>query len=276
MHAKLPVCCGTRAFDALVGIAPIIETPSGLLPAAIAIAQHALPDTTLAQMQHSLDDIAHTVASEVRGMQSQAWFAHLHEHLFVELGFVGNAPDYYNPDNALLPAVMQTRKGLPITLSLIYKLVADRLGLSSWGVGLPGHFVAGIELNGRRALVDAFAGGQLLSAEDARSRLGQQLGAGIAWSDRLMEPVSHRYWITRILQNLLACFTRTGEYENVSAVLEMELVLWPEETRLQRDLALVLARVGRGDLASEWIDLYLQNHPDDPQKESLRHLLHGT
>ena len=141
--------------------------------------------------------------------------------LFAELAFAGNSEDYYNPENSLLPCVLETRLGLPITLSLVYKLVADKLGLGVWGVGLPGHFVAGTSMNGRLVFVDSFGGGRLLSVNDARTRVASQFGETIPWSDRLIEPVSNRYWVTRILQNLLSAYSRSGQFSELAAVLEM-------------------------------------------------------
>ena len=276
MNPILPVCCSSPAFEALSSHKNAMEEVESLLLAAVAIAQHAMPEARVDDVQQQLDDIAHTISSQVHGVQTQGKFAHMHEHLFVDLGFVGNSRDYYDPGNSMLPAVLATRKGLPIALSLVYKLVADRLGLSCWGVGLPGHFVTGINLNGKTTFIDAFAGGSILSVEEAKARLATQFGSKLEWSDRLVEPVSNRYWITRLLQNLLMAYTRTGEFQHVSAVLEMELVLWPEETRLQRDMAIVLARIGKGDLASQWLDLYLHNNPDDPQSNDLRQILHKT
>ena len=65
--------------------------------------------------------------------------------------FTGNTEDYYNPANSYLPTVLETKRGLPITLSLVYRLVAERVGLRSWGVGLPGHFVVAVEALGADA-----------------------------------------------------------------------------------------------------------------------------
>ena len=71
--------------------------------------------------------------SRVRGQQPQAMLAHLHALLFEEEGFSGNVDDYYNTANNLIPIVLKTRRGLPITLSLVYKNVAGRLGIPvSW------------------------------------------------------------------------------------------------------------------------------------------------
>src|SRR5206468_6452152 len=102
--------------------------------------------------------------SRVRGGQPQALLVHLHEYLFTELGFAGNIEDYYNPYNSYLPSVLATKRGLPITLSLVYKIVAERLGLRAWGVGLPGHFLIGVECEpGNKMLVDTFASGRIIT-----------------------------------------------------------------------------------------------------------------
>lgn len=273
MNPQLPVCCSPAAYEVLSAMAPRIDAPESLLPAAVAIARHAVPDANLKECDRRLTAMAKVVASRVHGPQVQALVAHMHQYLFDEIGFEGNAADYYNPENSLLPCVMKSQKGLPITLSLVYKLVSDRVGLNVWGVRLPGHFLAGLEMGGKTAWIDSFAGGLLLTLEEAKSRVQSQFGQQLEWSERLIEPVTNRYWITRILQNLLTAYSKTGQYSDISAVLEMELLLWPEEARLQRDLAVVLARLGKQDLASAWLDHYLLSHPDDPHGEDLRQLL---
>jgi regulator of sirC expression with transglutaminase-like and TPR domain len=166
--------------------------------------------------------------------------------LFEEEGFTGNTDDYYNVANSYLPVVLQTRRGLPITLSLIYKAVAERLGLRVWGIGLPGHFIVGFV---------------------------EVLGSEMEWSDDLLQPITNRHWLTRILQNLLHAFGNAGRFADVAAVLELEMLLWPKRDQLQRDLALVLARCGMSQPASIWLDRYLKNNPDDPQRSELAQLL---
>ena len=84
--------------------------------------------------------------------------------------------------------------------------------------------------------------------------------------------MSNRHWLTRILQNLLNVFGARSQYSDVAAVLEMEMLLWPEQSQLQRDLGLVLARCGLTAPASKWLETYLQNNPDDPQREDLEQL----
>jgi regulator of sirC expression with transglutaminase-like and TPR domain len=151
--------------------------------------------------------------------------------------------------------------------------VAERLGLRAWGVGLPGHFLCGVDIDGKIMLVDPFAGGRIITIEEAHGRMQEMLGPDVEWSDELLQPVSNRHWLTRMLQNLLHTFGNSGHFADVAAVLELEMLLWPKREQLQRDLALVLARCGLSQPASIWLDKYLKNNPDDPQRTELTQLL---
>jgi regulator of sirC expression with transglutaminase-like and TPR domain len=273
MFPNLPVCCSPKAFDLLKGQMKHVTSSDALLNGAVAISLHRLPHADPTLVDATIQGYADTIRARVRGRQPQALLAHLHEYLFEELGFAGNTKDYYSPDNSYLPTILETKRGLPISLSLIYKLVAERVGLRAWGVALPGHFVAGVGVEGSVTLVDAFNGGKVLTVEEAHERMKQNFGAEIEWSDEMLRPASNRHWLTRMLQNLLNTFGSRNNYVDVAAVLEMEMAIWPEQAHLQRDLGLVLARCGMIRPASIWLDCYLQTNPDDPQKGQLQELL---
>ena len=273
MNPSLPLCCSPTAFTLLARQVPVIGSPDALLNGAVAIATHQMENVNVAEVDSTIQLFADKVRARVRGEQTQALLAHLHEYLFEEQGCSGNSDDCYNTTNSYLPAVLKTRRGLPITLSLIYKLVAERLGVRVWGVGLPGHFVVGVECDDSEMLIDPFAGGRIITAEEAQERLRSLFGPEVEWSEELLGPTSNRHWLTRMLQNLLNIFGSAGHYADVAAMLEMEMLLWPEQEHLQRDLALVLARCGLSQPASAWLDLYLKNNPEDPQKGELQQLL---
>jgi len=273
MSPNLPLCCTPRSFNLLARQVPAINSPDALLQGAVAIAMHQMEDVDAAAVDATLQSYADAIRSRVRGRQSQALLAHLHEFLFEEMDFRGNTDDYYNPANSYLPAVLESKRGLPITLSLLYKIVAERLGLRAWGVGLPGHFLIGLEIDGAGMLIDTFARGRILTPEEAHERLQEMFGPEVQWSDELLQPASNRHWLTRILQNLLNVFGSANHFADVAAVLEMEMLLWPEQNHLQRDLGLVLARCGLSQPASIWLDRYLQTNPDDPQKSQIKELL---
>jgi regulator of sirC expression with transglutaminase-like and TPR domain len=273
MTPSFPLCCSSRAFKLLSQQLPIIDSSDALVHGAMAISLHQLEDSDLAGVDAILQKYTDTVRSRVRGRQPQAMLAHLHEVLFEEEGFAGDSEDYHNPLNSYLPAVLARKKGLPITLSLIYKTIAERLGLRSYGVGLPGHFLVGLDIDDTRLLIDPFAKGQLVSVEEAHERVQQMFGTEVEWTEEYLRPATNRHWLTRMLQNLLNVFSESSQYADVAAILEMEMLLWPEQSHLQRDLGLVLARCGLAEPASLWLDRYLRTNPDDPQKSQIRELL---
>ena len=273
MTPSLPMCCSPEAFKLLSRQVKVIDSPDALLQGAVAISMHQVDNVDPAAVDAQIQRYVDTIRSRVRGSQPQALMAHLHEFLFEEKGFCGNTEDYYGTANSYLPIALQTKRGLPITLSLIYKVVAERLGLRAWGVGLPGHFLCGVEVDEKLMLVDPFTGGRILTKDEAHERMQAMLGPDAEWSDELILPISNRHWLTRMLQNLLHTFGNSGHFADVAAILEMEMLLWPKREQLQRDLALVLARCGLSQPASIWLDKYLKNNPDDPQRSELSQLL---
>ena len=273
MKPPLPLSCTPAAFNLMSRQLNAMDSPDALLEGAIAISLHQLEGVEPGGIDRTLQTYADTVRARVRGEQPQALLAHLHQVLFDEQGYTGNTTDYYNPANSYLPQVIRNKTGLPIVLSLIYKTVAERIGLRCFGVGLPGHFVVGVEADDALMLVDPFEGGRILNVDEAHDRMRATFGADVEWSDEYLEPVSNLHWLTRMLQNLLHIFGASGHYADVAAMLELEMLLWPNQTHLQRDLALELARIGLSQPASIWLDSYLRSNPDDPQKDDLTQLL---
>jgi regulator of sirC expression with transglutaminase-like and TPR domain len=117
------------------------------------------------------------------------------EFLGMEVGLRGNEGDYYNLNNSLLPEVIETRRGLPITLSLIYMLVGGRAGLTLHGVGLPGHFI----VSHGKSFFDPFHGGRELRLDECRDLLQQQK---LALMPAHLQPVTPRQMLARMLSNI--------------------------------------------------------------------------
>ena len=292
-----PACCHPAAFELMrLQLAPRkggknggkrLDTDAGLLDAARAVALHFDPDADPRDCGRRLDRLAGRVRRSwadatgrsqrsIRGRAGaapQAVMAHLHRVLFDEGGFAGNGGDYYNPANSLLPRVLETRRGLPIALAVVYKLVAGRVGLDCWGVGVPGHFMVGVACGAGPVLVDCFDNGRLMDRRDVADRIAACCGTEADFDDSNLRPVTHRHWITRLIQNLLQSYTADGRYEHVAALLEFEVLLWPDQAHLRRDLGLVLARLGRTRPAAGWLSAYLRDRPEDPQRAELEELL---
>lgn len=266
--------CSTPAAHAMFAKQlPQLETTAGLVRAAslLAMTQQSQPRTD--EVERVIAGYAKLIRSRVRGSQPQALLAHLHAYLFDEFGFAGNVEDYYNVANSHLPDVLESKRGLPITLSLVYKAVGEKLGLTVHGIGLPGHFIAGVETAEGMMFVDCYDGGRLLTAADCRQRVEAIFGDTVDWSDEMLRPVTHRMWLSRMIQNLLHVHTSAEQWNDVGALLELQMLLWPRQSQLKRDLALVLARTDRPEPASFWLDEYLKTNPNDPEHGELSNLL---
>lgn len=269
----LPVCCSQAAYQLFQKHAKQIESTAGLLKTSVAVAMHQFEDVQPQDVERELFGYAKIIRSRVRGPQSQAMIAHLHHYLFDEIGYAGNSEDYYAPANSYLPEVVNTRRGLPITLAMVYKIVADKLDIDVQGVGLPGHFIASVATGGSMMYIDAFACGRCMTADECRQRVESIFSDTVEWSDQMLQPVTHRMWVSRMIQNLLHIFTTNQQWTDVAAMLELQMILWPKQTQLKRDLALVLARIDMPKPASMWLGEYLRANPNDPERDELSDLL---
>ena len=139
-------------------------------------------------------------------------------YLHDELGFDGNTKDYYNHENSLLPCVLESRKGLPLTLTLLYIFVAARAGVSIHGVNLPGHFIARCG----EIYFDPFHEGRILTIEDCADILARQQ---IELGDEHLENPESRHILARLLANLRHAY-------------EIEEAVW-QKGMVERWLALI-------------------------------------
>ncbi len=205
-----------------------IETSDGLFLAAVAIAMHEMAEADPEKCVREVDRYAELVRRRVRSNSVDAKLAHLHDVLFDEAGFVGNSDDYYVPGNSYIPVVLETHRGLPITLSLVYKAVAERVGLLVDGINAPLHFLAAVRDGQRTMLVDPFFSGRAMSREEAFERIEQVSGRVIPRVDEMLPRATHRQWIARILQNLMNIFEHAGQWRHRDAMMELRGVLVTE------------------------------------------------
>jgi regulator of sirC expression with transglutaminase-like and TPR domain len=225
MPDDAPRFCRPIAFRLFQKAKGTLETDEGLALAAVALSMHELEDVQPAMIGQMIDGLACTVRERVHGNDPDALLAHLHELLFEELGFTGNTDDYFSPTNSYLPEVLVTKRGLPITLCLIYTLLARRLGLRSWGINAPGHFLAGVQINGKAMIIDPFHGGRMMTDEEAIEQIEQLAGQKVPEGVDALSTASHRQWIGRILRNLEAMFVRANRERDLAAMQELAELL---------------------------------------------------
>ena len=160
--------------------------------------------------------------------------------LLVEEGFAGDVDTYEDPANSFLDRVLQRRRGLPISLSVLGIHLAQCTGLDLRGIGFPGHFIVGTGLDSKMPTVfDLFNGGRRLSFSDLaalyRAGTGRRIMSNAPLLRDSLQPASTRSILLRILRNLQHHYARRGAHDRVAEVVGLLSVLHPDATKL-RDL----------------------------------------
>ena len=222
---RRPLHCRRKAHELFRAQVPDLDAPGALLRAAVAISMHELADADPAAVEARVEEYAARVRERVKTGEARAYLAHLHAVLFDEEGFCGEEGSYDDPQNSYLPAVLERRRGLPIALTLVYKEVGERVGLAIEGVNSPGHFLAAVETDGHRMLVDPYGAGRVLTRHEAFARIARVSGRALPQDDDLLRPASPRQWLARMIQNLLHTFSQRDRDRDVAAMIELRDLL---------------------------------------------------
>jgi regulator of sirC expression with transglutaminase-like and TPR domain len=220
-----PIYCRREAYRLFVDALGELRSTEGLLRAAVAISMHALDDVNTKQVEARLRELSERVRLRSPSGRVAALQANLHAVLFEEEGFSGNLDQYYNALNSYLPAVLNTKRGLPIVLALIYKVVGDWAGLTVTGINAPGHFLVRVHCGDHWMIVDPFFAGQVLSRDEAFQRLDRIAGHLIPRNDELLVCPSHEPWLVRLLGNLRQLFATEGRRDDLAAMTELSYAL---------------------------------------------------
>ena len=221
----IPQTCHHAAYELFADQIPVLETTDGLLRAAVAISKHAFEDVDPDNIDDRLSALAETVRLRLHGKSVPAALAHLHHVLFDEEGFSGNDDDYYHPLNSHLPAVLESRRGIPVTLAIIYKVVAERVGLPVEGINAPGHFLVRVLVERRGMLVDPYFRGTVLTEREAFHRMEQATRRQVPRSPYFLRPATHEEWISRILANLQHIYASLRRFDDLAAMNELQELL---------------------------------------------------
>ena len=116
----------------------------------------------------------------------------------IEDGIGGNVDDYHDPANSFLHRVLDTRRGIPISLSVLWIEIGRRVGMEMVGVGLPGHFV--VYAGGQ--MVDPFHYGEAIGFDEAAGLVAAALGGAPRLDRSWLSPVDTTGIVQRMLRNL--------------------------------------------------------------------------
>jgi regulator of sirC expression with transglutaminase-like and TPR domain len=238
------------------------------LEAAIAIAQDEEPSLDVQSVLSQIDTLAarlkQRIAADTGAMQR---LRYLNRYFFQELGFAGNVNDYYDPHNSYVHRVLATRRGIPISLALLFIEIAQQIGLDARPVSFPGHFLVKLKMPQGEVIIDPFTG-QSLSREALDERLTPYrrrqglVGEFEAPLGLFLQAASGRDVLARMLRNLKEIHRSAERWPSLLAVQQRLVLLLPEAWEERRDRALMLAELGDHAGAAKDLQAYLEHRPD--------------
>ena len=193
--------------------------------------------------------------------------ARLNHYLFSELGFTGDEDDYDSPENSMLDTLLEQRKGLPISLSLLYIEIARRKSLLMHGVGFPTHFIVSPANATPSFYVDPFNGGRVLRTDQMKpwfDRIAKQSDGRLPPLSWWLKPTNPRQILVRVNNNLKASFMRRNNLPGALRCVERLLVLTPDALDVRRDRGLLRLELGLEEEGAKDLDAYLAARHERP------------
>ncbi len=211
--------------------------------------------------QHLAALAADAVALGHRGgsLEGRAWA--VARVLYERHGYAGDSEDYDDPDNTDLLRVVVRRRGISVSLGILYMHVARAVGWQVEGLNFPAHFLIRLEGKAERLIVDPFARGAVRDTAELRVLAKQVLGGSAELDRDWFEPVGNRAVLLRLLNNIRTRSLQAGELERGAEITRRMVLIAPEVTGLQRDLGMVEAHRGNVGAAIEAFHHYLQGGP---------------
>jgi regulator of sirC expression with transglutaminase-like and TPR domain len=239
-----------------------------LIEAAIEVAQDEYPGLDVQGVLSQIDALAAKLKARVAADAAPVQRLRLlNGYFYRELGFAGNVNDYYDRCNSYLNDVLRQRRGIPLTLALLYIELATQIGLTARGVSFPGHFLIKLRMPQGEVVLDPF-NGRSLSREDLDERLAPYrrrqglVGDFEAPLGLFLQAAQPRDVLARMLRNLKEIHRSGHDATRWLAVQERLVILLPHNWDERRDRALALSELGRFDAAIADLESYLAHRPD--------------
>ncbi|AGA29184.1 hypothetical protein Sinac_5030 [Singulisphaera acidiphila DSM 18658] len=253
------------------------EPPSDLIRIALEIARDAYPELEAERYLEKIEALAVRIRDRCpAGAKPRQVLGQINWVLFVEEGYQGNVDEYYDPRNSYVNEVVDRKTGIPISLSVLYWTLAERLGLVMAGVNLPGHFMLRVGRADATIFIDPFHGGTLLDREGCCRTVAGLLGKPVELTDFQLAPCGHDQVVARMLRNLKAIYFRSQDFQTALSVQRRLAALNPNDSDEQRDLGMLCLQLDRPADAISPLQLYLDSQPPAEDAEVVRALLRAA
>jgi regulator of sirC expression with transglutaminase-like and TPR domain len=240
----------------------------GLLETAISLAQDEYPEldvqSALAEVDQLLARLQRRLPADAGPLQK---LRQLNQYFYLDLKFGANVNDYYDPDNSFIHMLLASRRGIPISLGVLWMELAQGLGLSVRGVGFPGHFMVKVNLPMGQVVIDPMSGKSLSREELSEMVEPFQRRSGLVGDMEVplglyLQSMPHREIIARMLRNLKEIYRSQHDRLRQLAVQERLIVLLPQAWTEFRDRGLLHAELGNLERAANDLQCYLVHTSD--------------
>ena len=245
-----------------------VDIPRAMLCLAQAIAYPDLDISNYMKKLEHLADIAQMVISPHAPIAYQAQA--LLDFLNHQEGFRGNTAAYHDPRNSYLNELLDRQLGIPISLSILYITLAQRLNLPAEGVGLPGHFIVTIVEKEHSLFFDPFYGGTSLSRLDCVRLVRRSTGYRGPFNVNWLTPIPPHDILVRLLNNLRLIYTQRARWKQAIIATQHLRFIKPNEHDYIRDLSLLYYQSGSLPRSAQYMEMYLERSPDSPDAKVIR------
>lgn len=203
-----------------------------LLEGALIINEYQYPNLDENVLREKIQKIRKDIWLELNDYQTAYEKVRVFNKIFYgRYEFAGNSKDYHSPLNSFISTVLETKKGNPLTLSLLYSVIAQSLDMPIYGVNLPNHFIlVHLDENGTKAsfnegnehgalfYINAFSRGGIFDDNEIKAYLN---GINKPSTREYFEPCSNSAILVRMLTNLINSFQQIGNKEKVDELIQL-------------------------------------------------------
>ncbi|MCA9069016.1 MAG: tetratricopeptide repeat protein [Planctomycetaceae bacterium] len=246
-----------------------------LTQVALELARDAYPNLDIAEPWNWIRQRAGEIRPQLAFQDEVQSISSLSACLADRHGLTGTSEAYEDPDASYLPCVMETGRGIPISLSTIYMAVANQVGMSLQGVSAPLHFLSSIETSEGTLFIDAYAGGRILTFPECLDWLKRLTNFSESELSKALEPVGPREIVVRMLNNLKVLYAKREEWPAAWKVQHRLSTIQPGSYNERRDLGIISLHAGRFNLAVDVLSACVAKCPAEEREILEGHLKHA-
>jgi regulator of sirC expression with transglutaminase-like and TPR domain len=239
--------------------------------AALTLATADYPDLDIDVYVARIDQLAAEAQARL-GSEADVYrtLAVLNDVLFRQHGFRGNRDNYFDPRNSFLNEVLDRRTGIPISLSVLYIEVAQKIALPLQGVGFPGHFLVKYTAVNEEIVIDPFNQGEIRSRKHLQTMLNRLYGGKVSFDPEFLAAKSKKQILMRMLNNLQLIYLRENDLIKGLSIVERLLILDPASAEGIRDRGIIYSKLECFKQALEDLRGYLRLAPQAEDADAIR------